>query len=398
MVVLGILTVKIEKENKTKTTQTLRDILDAKGFYPSEIIFVNKHLSIALNKSQTKIALVQNFNPNNPQYYNYLEIALSFIDKIERGITLKIHYIKKGEIKVLSIYPANNEIKNFFHKVFNLALIKKIETKYPQHKFTHFSASDWECSYVWAFSKYDCTFAYLKIGPKYLFGKVNLKKEHFTIDTKYDYFEAPVFGIAQQLFLYDKEFLSEIYEIILNTIKQKSGAIVEDSIYFDNYSEIIYLTNGQTSLQSAIIDKIDDVYYRDNRISFTIKNEKRMINYMANPKQTQDFEDFVTNYNLKKIAQNFDHKSDKLINTTPCTKFIIDFTRDRVVYCANLNKFASFSYMVISFSDLYDAKTEKSGMKHFVRIFTRDKEIIDVTCDKREVALYIEAQILKLSA
>ena len=104
----------------------------------------------------------------------------------------------------------------------------------------------------------------------------------------------------------------------------------------------------------------------------------------------------MINYNLKKIAQNFDHKTDKLINTTPNTKFIIDFTRNRVVYCANLNKFVSFSYLFIAFDNILNIYTEKSGAKNFIRIHTKDKETIDVTCDKKEVAQYIEAQMVKL--
>ena len=393
MITLGILIIKIEKANKEKTVLTLQDILDAKAFYPIEILFINKHLSIALNKAQTKIAIVKNFNPNNPDYYEYSEIALSFMEKIEKGIVSKIHYIKKGEIKTLNIYPASNEVKEFIHKIFKLSLIKRIESRYPQHRFTLFATSDWECNYIWAYSKFDCTFAYLKIAPKTTGNKINLKKEHFTIDTKFNYFEAPVYGIAQQLFLYEKEFLSKLYDSIIENIVQKCGKIVSGSIYFDNYSNIIYLTNGVTSIQSVVIDKIEEVYYRDNRISFSLLGEDRVINFISAQQQISDFEDFVINYNLKKIAQNFNHKSDKLINATPYTKFIIDYSRDRVIYCANLNKFAAFNYLFVSFDNLKDIRVEKSGVKFFVRLFTKDKEVIDVTCDKKEVALYIEAQI-----
>jgi len=396
MIVLGILIAKIEKQNKEKSIQTLQDILDSKAFYPIEILFVNRHLSVALNKAQTKIAIIRNFNPNNPDYFEYSELSLSFIEKIEKGTSLKVHYLKKGEVKILNIYPINNKIKEFFHKIFKLSLIKRIETRYPQHRFTHFATSDWECNYIWAYSKFDCTFAYLKTGTKPQGNKLNLKKEHFTIDTKYNYFEAPIFGIAQQLFTYEKEFLEEIRFEILNSITQKCATIIPNSIYYDQYSNIIYLTNGETSLQSAVIDKIEEVTYRDNRISFSLFKEDRTINYMASQEQISNFEDFVINYNLKKIAQNFDHKTDKLINTTPYTKFIIDFTRNRIIYCANLNKFASFSYLFIAFDNLHDIKIEKAGAKNFIRLYTRDKEIIDVTCDKREVAQYIEAQIVKL--
>ena len=396
MITLGILITKVEKLNKEKSIQTLQDVLDEKAFYPSEILFVNKHLSIALNKMQTKIAIVKNFNPNNPNYFEYSELSLSFIEKIEKGILIKVHYLKKGEIKILNIYPTNPEIKEFFHKIFKLSLIKRIETRYSQHRFTNFATSDWECSYIWAYSKFDCTFAYLKIGAKEQGNKINLKKEHFTIDTKYGYFEAPIFGIAQQLFTYEKEFLYEVKNEISNIITQKCATITPNSIYYDHHSNIIYLTNGETSLQSIIINKIEEVFYRDNRISFSLIEEDRTINYITNQQQISDFEDFVINYNLKKIAQNFDHKTDKLINTTPNTKFIIDFTRNRVVYCANLNKFVSFSYLFIAFDNILNIYTEKSGAKNFIRIHTKDTETIDVTCDKKEVAQYIEAQMVKL--
>ena len=239
-------------------------------------------------------------------------------------------------------------------------------------------------------------FAYIKTGKKAQVGKINLKKEHFTIDTKYKYFEAPIFGIAQQLFCYDKFFLSEVFDSINEYIQNKYSKIVDNSIYFDNYNNIIYLTNGLSSLQSIVIDKIDDVIYRDNRLSFDLYGENRTINFMSNQEQISEFENFVIDYNLKKIAQNFNHKTDKLINTTPYTKFIIDFSRDRMIYCANLNKFSKFSYLFISFDSVSNIKIEKSGLKHFIRITTKEKEIIDVTCDKKEIAQYIEAQILKL--
>lgn len=396
MIVLGILIIKFEKNNKTKTMQTLQDVLDSMGFYSSEIHFINKHLSIALNKSQTKLAVVENFNPNNPSYYKYDEIALSFIEKIEKNVSIKIHYIKKGEIKTLNIYPQNKEIADFVHRIFKLSLIKRLEAKFPQQRFNLFSASDWECKYLWAYSKFDTTFAYIKTGKKAQVGKINLKKEHFTIDTKYKYFEAPIFGIAQQLFCYDKFFLSEVFDSINEYIQNKYSKIVDNSIYFDNYNNIIYLTNGLSSLQSIVIDKIDDVIYRDNRLSFDLYGENRTINFMSNQEQISEFENFVIDYNLKKIAQNFNHKTDKLINTTPYTKFIIDFSRDRMIYCANLNKFSKFSYLFISFDSVSNIKIEKSGLKHFIRITTKEKEIIDVTCDKKEIAQYIEAQILKL--
>lgn len=395
VIVLSILIIKLENENKINTIQTIQDVLDNAGFYPIEIHFVNKKMTLALNKGQNKLAVIENFNPNNPSYYNYREIALSFIEKIEKGVVSKIYYIKKGEIQPLSIYPVNKEILNFIHKIFKLSLIKRIETKFPQIRFSNFTSSDWACSYFWAFSKYDSSFAYLKTIGKIEIGKINLKKEHFTLDTKYNYFEAPIFGIAQQLFVYDKDFLNDLWQIMLNMVKDKYSQIIPNSIYFDVYNNIVYLTNGFSSFQSVVIDKIEDVQYRDNRISFDLFGENRVINYISNQQQISDFENFVIDYNLKKIAHGFDNKTDKVINTTLYTKLILDYSRNRIIYCANLNKFSSFNYLVIPFEDLKNIQVEKSGLKSFIRITTKNKEIIDITCDKKEVAQYIEALVLK---
>ena len=393
---LAILIVKIEKDNKEKTKISLLEALELKDFWASEVVYVNKFLSIATNKNNTKLAIVKNFNPNNPTSFEYFEIATAFIEKLEKNVGIKISYRKKGEIENFNIYPVNNEVKNFIHKVFLNASLKKIETKYPQNKFFIVSTSDWECSYVWAYSPNNGDFAYFKTGEKSTIMKINLKKEHFTIDTKFKYFEAPIFGIQQQLMTYQKDFMPTLFDYVLDDIKTRFNKISDNAIYFDSFNNIIYLTNGTNSLQSVILNKIDEIYYQDNKISFSLANEDKTINYIANSQFILKFQDFMTNYNLKKIAQNFDHKSDKLINATPFTKFIIDFSRDRIIYCANLHKLNNFSFMTISFADIFNIRAEKSGQKNFVRLTTRNKEIIDVTCEKREVAQYIEAQIVKI--
>lgn len=392
---LSYLIIKIETQYKNKSNRTLQDILDEKAFYPSELIFVNKHLSLALNKGKTKIAIIKNFNPNNPYYYNYEELALSFIEKIENNLAIKIYYLKNANINILNIYPANNEIKKFVHEIFKLSLSKRIESRYPQHRFTHFSTSDWECNYVWAYSKFDNTFAYFKMQPKPIINKINLRKEFFTIDTKYKYLEIPLFGMPQQLFIYEDNFLEEIYAEILNSISNKCATIVDNSIYYDSYSNVLYLTQENNSLQSIFINKTQEIYYKENRVSFDLFEEDRTIHYSSNKEQLSDLEDFITNLNLRKIAQNFNQKSDKLINTTPSTKLIIDATRNRIVYCANLNKLAKFSYLFLPLDSIHNIQIEKTGSKFFVRFHTKDKEIIDVTCDKKEVAQYIESQIVR---
>ena len=396
VVTLGILIYKTEKEIKMQTITTIQGLLESMSFPIYEIYFINKHLTIALNGAQTKIAVIENFNPKNPTYYSYKEIMLSFIERIELGTTIKLHYFKKGEVQTLNIYPASAEVKDFIHRIYLHSYIKRIETKYPDFKFDTFASSNWSCDFVWGFSKKNGAFTYFQTGAKPVSYKINLKKENFTIDTKYKYFEAPIFGIPQQLLIFEKDFLDTIFDSMIEIIKKNYNPVVPNSIYYDNFKNVIYLTNGTTSLQSIVISEVKEVEYKDNRLSFELLKEGRIINYLSNHQQIADFENFLINYILQKITNNFEKKVDKLINTTQSTKFIIDFSRDRIIYCANLNKFNSFSYMIISFSELKDAKINKTGLKHFVRITTNNNQIIDATCDKKEVALYIEATIEKI--
>ena len=393
VVVSCVLVIKTEKEFRNNIIATIYDVLDLKHFSPLEVHYVNRKLTIAVNKMYTKLAIIENFNPKNPEFYNYFEIPVGFIETIEKNISIKINYVTAGAYKTYQIYPASNEIQEFIHRVFKNSCIKKIQNKYPEINFSLFCPSDWNIDYLWAFSKKSSKFVYFKTGKKQIIREINLKREHFTIDTKFKYFEAPIFGVSQQLFTYDKDFLPELWELIKEDIKEKYTTISENEIYFDYHSNILYLTNGATSLQSIVLDEIEDIFYRDNRISFALLDSQRVINFMANSSFVSNFEDFIINLNLKKIAQGFNQKTDRIINATHYTKFIIDYTRDRLIYCANMHKISGFNYMIIPFFDLYDAQVNKSGMNNFVRIHTKNKDIIDVTCDKREVAQYIQAQI-----
>ena len=80
------------------------------------------------------------------------------------------------------------------------------------------------------------------------------------------------------------------------------------------FKNVIYLTNGTTSLQSIVISEVKEVEYKDNRLSFELLKEGRIINYLSNHQQIADFENFLINYNLQKITNNFEKKVDKLIN------------------------------------------------------------------------------------
>ena len=81
MVTLGIIIYKNEKQLKMQTITTIQGLLESMAFDIHEIHFINKHLTIALNDMQNKIAIIENFNPKNPTYYSYKEIMLSFIEK-----------------------------------------------------------------------------------------------------------------------------------------------------------------------------------------------------------------------------------------------------------------------------------------------------------------------------
>ena len=223
--------------------------------------------------------------------------------------------------------------------------------------------------------------------------RINLRKEHFVIDTKFNHFEAPIMGIAQQLYIYEKNFLIDLHNSLFQSIKQKTTSITDNHIYYDSYNEIIYLSNGSTSLQSVIIDEVDEISYEGNKIYFSLLEDKRTMSFTAYNDVLLEFIQFITNYNLRKIAKSFNSKIDKLINTTENTKFIFDFTRSRVIYCANLNKLRHFSYIIYSFDELASASVIKNSNNCFVRIYTKEAQIIDVTCSKYEVAEYIVAQI-----
>lgn len=396
--VFTIILIKYSKKSKEEKSESVRDMLDSRAFWPSEIHIVSNSFILAINKSNTKIAIIKNYNPAFLQLMHYSEIATSFIIKIEQTkFSVKIFYTSKGETKTLFISPATKEIKDFVHRIYKNALVKKVLHKYENNDFKLTASSDWNCSYIWLYDIKNGEFAYYKTEGKQIIGKINLRKEFFTIDTKYQYLEAPISGIQQQLFIYEKSFLDELLDNIKDLIKKKSSQINNDTLFFDSYNEIIYLSNGINSMQSIIIDKTEDVIYRENRLTFTLWDTQKVVNFISNKELTKNFEEFTINYNLKSIAQNFNYKTDKLINTTQNTKFIVDVSRDRLIYCANLNKFKAFSYMTIAFSNVDDINVLKSGFKNFVRIFTKEKEIIDVTCDKQEIACYIEALVKKVA-
>jgi len=397
IIVAGIIflfILKINSEYNIKTKQSVEEILKLQSFDAADILVASKNITIALNKQHNRIAVIENFNPDILDNYNYFDIITSSIVNFENsGFQLKISYRLQGEVKVISVPLLSKEAKIICHNILEKILFKRLELKYSDFKFDYFTSSDLECNYIWAYDSARAAFAYLNSQGEITHRVIKLRKEFFSVDTHYNYLELPLSGQFMQLMVWDKNFLNNVFLNILETIKEHVAPADEGQIFYDNYSDIIYLTNGYDNIQSILLDKIEEVFYHDNRISFTVLNNKKIINYPSDKEFINKFENFVISYNLRKIATSFDYKTDRLINVNTNTKFIVDITRDRVIYCANLNKFYSFSYMTFAFLSLKSADVIKAPSRNYVRIKTHDGEILDVTCLKQEVAYYVKGQI-----
>lgn len=380
-------------KHKQNSILGMEEILDKKLFHTYKLLYVNKKLILAVNKQNTKLAIIKGFGYDILKNYTYEEIALSFVVSTDKNLlNLKLNYIKNAQLETIYIDNVSKEAKDFIYYVMKNALLNKLDLKYPQENFNLITASDWNCNYLWAYNEKNANFAYYKNCEKPVVYKINLLKEHFTLDVKYSYFCAPIMGILQQIFIFEKEFLDELFSNILRLIKLKTSKI-SSSIYFDSFNNIVYLTNDISSIQSVILEKIEEVVYKDNKITFELKNEDKTISYLCDPKTIESFKEFITNINLKQVAYNFNYSSDKLINISKNTKFIIDITRNRLVYCANLEHINKFSFLTIAFENIKNVELRKSGLNSFVRIYLKDKNMLDVTCQKYEVAQYIFAQI-----
>lgn len=379
---------------KTKTAGSIEELLSLRFFETEMIHVVSDKFIIALNNDHDKIAIVENFIHDHPEKFKYFEILAKTVIRIEyKAFNIKLYFRYKGEEQSIYIPCFSKDTKLFFHEFVKKIFVAMFQNRYPEFKFDLCATSDLECRYIWVYDSSKCTFGYCLTGEKPMYRLVNLRKDFFTIDINYNYLELPVLGELRQLYIFEKEFLYDMYKDLCGYIKKHIAPVLENRLYYDNYSEIIYLTNGVNTLQSVVIDRIEDVVYKDNRLSFALADDKKIINFFADKMFIEEFEKFVTNYNLRKIAKSFDYKSDKLINASPNTKFIFDTTRDRIVYCANLNKFHAFSFMTLSFLSIKNAEVIKNATMNYVRITTKNDEIIDVSCVKREIAQYIKAQI-----
>ena len=394
LVVALALFLKLKSKYKTEAEEFVEEVLKSRSFEVEDIFVIPQKLAIALNKQLNKIAIIENYNPEFPDVYDYRELMASSIINIEtNGFLMKLNYRVKGETNTILIPTLSKEVKNACHEILKKILFKKLEYKYPDFKFDYFASSDWECSYIWAYDISKSAFGWLYSQGFQEHRVMNLRKEFFTIDTRYNYFELSLTGQPMQLMVYENGFLDEILSNITKTIRAYVASIDDGEIFYDNYSNIIYLTNGYSNIQSVLLDKIEEVFYYENKISFTLLNNKKVINYLCDKEFINKFENFVIGYNLRTIGNSFDYKTDRLINVNTNTKFIVDITRDRVVYCANLNKFHGFSFMTIAFSNLESADVVRTPSRNYVRIKAKDGEVLDVTCLKQEVAYYVKAQI-----
>ena len=392
VIIILIRQTKIEK--REKISEEIKTLLDKNEFVAKKIFTISEELTLAINKKENKLGIIKTNILNetdNRKFYLVSSNMVTSIYKTSYGINLE--YIYKTKKYTININSKDKEIEQLAHNFFKNACIKKLQEKYNVNSFKLCATSGWDCEYVWAFRPMRTMFAYYKTTEKKAIYKINLLKEFFTIDVKFEYFEAPVLGRAQQLSVYENSFLNDLFLSLSYIIKQKCSNVYDNKIYYDSYNDIVYLTNGITTLQSIILKDVKEVFYKEDRLTFVLNDNEKIINFRADRYILEEFENFIISYNLRKIATSFDYKIDKLINTTEGTKFIVDASRDRIVYCAGLNSLSRFTYMTILFSNLEKATLEKSKDGYFVRIFTKDKDILDVSCKKTSVAQYIMAQI-----
>ena len=397
------LNIRKTRIRKLEILNNVKSSLQSQGYIAENVLYINPALSLMLNKSENVLYVVKNDESGSIFSTETEEILVQFIKNFEiTNNTIILKYFKSGEEKTLVISPINNEIKNFIHYVFKKSCIYKIKEKIPNVNFSLCCPSDYLCSYFWAYNPLKSVFCYLKLDDtikkplNYKAKTINLLKENFTIDVKYNYFEAPIDGIAQQLSLYDDNFLSDLFYSLLKSIKGKYSLVKEDMIYYNSLSNVVYLTNGVNSLLGLRLDEVLEVEYSNSKLSFLMKDNQRTINYITTRQFISEFQDFVTGCNLRKIANNFNYSTDKLINTTENTKFIVDFSRSRFIYCANIDTFSRFSFIIFSFYDVDNVKLENNSNSIFVRIFKKDSTILDVSCNKYEVAEYLMAIIRKI--
>ena len=191
---------KTKQEKRDAVIDFANKILEEKGFVPLHILYLNPSKVAAINAKQTTLAVI---TLNSPENYLYEEINYFLIVSIEKTpVCINVAYISNGEKNILTL-NRTKETEDFVYRMYKNATVRKLSQKYNIKTFSLTSGSDWDCSYVWAYFAQRALLAYHKNTGKTASYKLSLLKEFFTLDTKYSYFQAPILGIAQQLFVYE---------------------------------------------------------------------------------------------------------------------------------------------------------------------------------------------------
>ena len=119
-----LLILKINSEYKEKAQQTINDIFALHGFELDCIYIISKKLIIALNRQFNRVAVVEDYNPDDIQSCNYKEIKASNIINIEHnGFILKLNYRIQGQVHTLTVTTISKEAQQFFHGLLEKILL-----------------------------------------------------------------------------------------------------------------------------------------------------------------------------------------------------------------------------------------------------------------------------------
>lgn len=392
---LGLLAFFINKNHIEQSISEVEKMLIKLDYYIEKVYYVDRFLLMTANKSMTKLIFISNYNSIKKNEIKIKEIkAESILQIVKNNFVCKILYLDKGKTEELELKTIQcGELIDLIHEIYKETKIKKIKNHYKDINFTTITVSDWSCDYVFAYNANKSNLAYLCTSQNDKSGFVELLNSTMILDVKYNYFQVPIFGIPQQLSSVDEEFFNKVYRSLLENIKTFATEIAENNIYYNYDKGMIYLTNSKDSIEAIKLKDIDDVIYQDNKISFVLAYSNKTMNFLCNYNFVEAFKKFILDYNLNKLSSNFNYQTDKLINATDNTKFIIDYTKKRYIYCANLYSPTKFSFFNIFFSSVKSVKDIQSGLAHFVRIEYGENETMDISCNKKEVATYIAAQI-----
>ena len=116
LVVALALFLKLKSKYKTEAEEFVEEVLKSRSFEVEDIFVIPQKLAIALNKQLNKIAIIENYNPEFPDVYDYRELMASSIINIEtNGFLMKLNYRVKGETNTILIPTLSKEVKNACH-------------------------------------------------------------------------------------------------------------------------------------------------------------------------------------------------------------------------------------------------------------------------------------------